>query len=165
MTITMIEAIALLVVAGAAHWRGGIPERMVAWLMVAAYLIDEVYHVVAGVSTYQYVDPGHLVIDSAVLAGLLWIGLRANRFWPLPVCSLELIAVTAHLAVLAGIPGIRGVYWAMTVVPVWLQYPMILIGILAHNRRFVQVGQYRDWRRGLSTFGGKLVFDSRSALT
>lgn len=165
MTFTMLEAIALFVVAGAAHWRGGIPERMVAWLMVMAYLFDLLYHLAAGASTFQFVDPGHLAIDSVVLAGLLWIGLRANRFWPLPVCSLELIAVTAHLAVLAGIPGIRGVYWAMTVVPGWLQYPMVLFGILAHNRRSVRVGQYRDWRRGLSTFGGNLVFDSRSALT
>jgi hypothetical protein len=163
MTSSMLEAIALLILASAAHWRGGIPERMIAWLMVLSYLVDEVYHLAAGASTYQYVDPGHLVIDSAVLAGLLWVSLRANRFWPLPVCSLELIAVTAHFAVLAGVPGIRGVYWAMTVVPSWLQYPVILIGILAHSRRFIRVGRYRDWRCGLNAFGGHLVFDQRQA--
>lgn len=161
MTMTMLEALALLVVAGAAQWRGGIPERLIAWLLIMAYLTDEAYHLLAGPSTFQFVDPGHLVIDSLVMAGLLWIGLRANRFWPLPVCSLELIVVTAHLAVLTGIPGIRGVYWAMTVVPNWLQYPVVLIGILAHNRRFIRIGHYRDWRRGLSTFGGSLVFDQR----
>jgi hypothetical protein len=165
MTSSMIEAVLLFLLMGAAQWRGGTPERMIAWLLALSYLSDEAYHLLTGPSTFQYVDPGHLVIDSAVLAGLLWISLRANRFWPLPVCSLELIAVTAHFAVLAGVPGIRGVYWAMTVVPGWIQYPIILIGILAHNRRFVRIGHYRDWRRGLSAFGGRLVFDSRSALT
>jgi hypothetical protein len=161
MTTTMLEAIALFSVAGAAHWRGAMPERMVAWLLVMAYLFDESYHLVAGASTFQFVDPGHVVIDSSLLAGLLWVGLRANRFWPLPVCSLQLIAVTAHLAVFSGVPGIRGVYWAMTVVPSWLQYVIVLVGILTHNRRLIRVGHYRDWRRGLSAFGGRLVFDLR----
>lgn len=158
MTSSSISAAFLVLIIALAHWRGGLPERMIAWLMVTAYLVDEGYHLAAGASTFQYVDLGHLVIDSAALAGLLWVSLRANRFWPLPVCSLELIAVTAHLAVLAGIPGIRGVYWAMTVVPGWIQYPVVLIGIFAHSRRFDRIGTYRDWRRGLSAFGGRLAF-------
>lgn len=126
--------------------RGGAPERAVLAILAVSDAVDLVYHGIAGPSNFSRVDYVHLVIDTVTLSGLLWVALGANRFWPLPVCSLQLIGVTSHIAILLGAPGIRGMYWAMITVPHYLQLLVALAGFVAHVRRTEKFGRYRDWR-------------------
>jgi hypothetical protein len=137
---------------------GSAPERILAWTLLAADLFDHLNHRVFGPTDFKSVDPGHFVIDSLAMLVLLWVGLRANRFWPLPVCSLQLITFTGHLAVLSAIPGFNQAYWAMNTIPQLIQWGIVLGGIFYHARRQARIGPYSDWRLGLTTFSGKLVF-------
>lgn len=141
---------------------GGGPERLVAGLLLATDALDHVQHYFFGPTNFIHVDPGHVVLDSITLAGALWVALRANRFWPLPVCSLQFIQLSGHFAILAPIPGINQAYWALSIIPGWLQMALVLIGIIAHTRRRQRIGSYRDWRWGLTAFAGKLLFPQRS---
>jgi hypothetical protein len=153
--LTSLAVLAALV--AFANLYGRLPERMMAWLLLGFDLLDHVNHQLVGPTDFVRVDPGHLVLSALSLATMLWIALRANRFWPLPVCSLQLINLTGHLAVLAEVPGFNVVYWAMTALPVFLQMAIVTCGILAHARREARIGAYRDWRKGLSAFSGQLA--------
>ncbi len=140
---------------------GGEPERLMAGLLLTTDLLDHLQHYFFGPATFIHVDPGHVVLDSATLICAFWVALRANRFWPLPVCSLQLILLSGHFAILAPIPGLNQAYWALSTIPGWLQMALVLTGIFAHARRRKRVGLYRDWRWGLTAFAGKLLFPKR----
>jgi hypothetical protein len=126
--------------------RGAFPERTIIWIVFVADVADLFYHRIYGPSDFKTVDFFHVVVDSITFIAVLWVALGANRAWPLPVCSLHLLGLTAHIAMLAGMPSFNQVYWAMTSIPDYLQLPIILIGTLAHTRRFGQIGPYREWR-------------------
>lgn len=148
----------LVILALLAFRFGGEPERMLALLLLVTDMADNSYHWIFGRSDFVNVEPVHVVLDLITLAGVLWVALRANRFWPLPVCSLQLIVVTGHLSVYSPVPGLNRAYWAISTFPGWLQMLLLLVGITAHARRRGRIGAYPDWRRGLSAFAGKLEF-------
>jgi hypothetical protein len=126
--------------------RGAFPERAIIWIVFIADLADLFYHRIYGPSDFRTVELFHVVVDTMTFSGVLWVALGANRVWPLPVCSLHLLGLTAHIAKFSGLPSFNQVYWAMTSIPDYLQLPIILIGTLAHTRRFGRIGPYRDWR-------------------
>lgn len=126
--------------------RGAFPERTIIWTIFVADLADLFYHRIYGPSDFRTVEYFHVVVDGITFLAVLWVALGANRVWPLPVCALHLLGMTAHLAKVAGMPSFNQVYWAMTSIPDYLQLPMILVGTLLHNRRFSRIGPYRDWR-------------------
>lgn len=157
----MITYVILAVLCGLtllAYRYGGEPERMVALLLLATDLADDINHWITGPSNWVNVEPVHLVLDSLTLIGAFWVALRANRVWPLPIASLQLIVVTGHVSVYSPLPGYNKAYWAINTIPGWLQMAILLVGIAVHARRTVRVGRYRDWRHGLTAFGGKLQF-------
>jgi hypothetical protein len=138
----------LLVLLFVVTFRGTFPERAIVWVALIADVADQIYHAVYGPSDFRLVDWVHVAIDSSGFAVVLWIALGANRFWPLPVCSLHLLGLTGHAAVLFGLPGINQIYWAMLNVTDYVQVPIIFAGTIAHSRRVARIGRYRDWRHG-----------------
>jgi hypothetical protein len=146
----------LIVLVALATRYGSAPEKMMAWSLLVLDQLDHANHLLFGPADFAEVDPGHLLLSALGLVVMLWVALRANRAWPLPLCSLQLITLTGHLAVLASVPGINMVYWAMSTIPQFIQLLIVAIGIAAHARRLSRIGRYRDWRRGLSTFAGQL---------
>lgn len=75
--------------------RGGPPERTVAWMLLAAMAAS-----IAGglpASRYRAVAEWQLSIDIALFAGLAIVASRANRFWPLWLAALQLIAIGVHV--------------------------------------------------------------------
>lgn len=138
---------ALLALLALVSFRGSSPERTIVWVIFLADTADNFYHRIYGLSGFIHLDYTHLAIDGIAFAIVLWTALGANRFWPLPVCSLHLIGLTGHLSVMAGIPGMNQIYWAMLTIPDYIQMPIILIGILMHDRRIQRIGPYRDWRK------------------
>ena len=143
--------------------RGSFPERVIVWILFLADIADLFYHRMYGPSDFRAIDYTHIVIDSCAFLAVLWVSLGANRFWPLPVCSLHLLGMTGHVAMVLGMPGYTQVFWAMTNLTDFIQLPIIALGIWMHDRRFRRIGPYRDWRHGLSAFGERLAFDQRQA--
>ena len=135
--------IAAIVVAVA---RGGPPERLAAVIIVCWIVADASYHLAFGPSGFDRVDPVHLVLDGGELAAIVWLALRANRMWPLWAAAAQLICVSGHFAVLISPEGMRRAYWALTQLPQYIQLVALVLGAVAHAKRFERIGPYRSWR-------------------
>jgi hypothetical protein len=140
LALTVLAAVAFLAVA-----RGGPPERMAAAIIVCWIMADLAYHLVFGPSGFRRVDPVHLVLDGGELVAILWLALRANRMWPLWAAAAQLICVSGHLVLFIE-PGMTRAYWAMTQLPQYIQLTALVLGAVAHARRFERIGPYRSWR-------------------
>ncbi len=131
-----VQLVAIILVAAYCWRRGGQPERAAATVLPAMIVLDLIYHAIWGeVTTYDRINLGHLVIDSAALLAWLAIALRANRWWTLWLVSAQLVAVLAHF--------LRGtveamhpwVYAAMNRGPSWLEIILLFVGTALHHRR------------------------------
>ena len=141
-----LTEVALLLLLALALQRGGQPEKRAAIAYLCAFLYVPVTRILFGQPNFLNFDVPLFTADSVVLAVLVWIALRANRWWPLWASALQLIVVVAHLAKLAEIRGMAGVYWGMTTIPTYLQFFVLLGGIRAHHSRLQKIGPYPDWR-------------------
>ena len=127
------------------HYGAG-PERVVLQILLAATLLDFAYHGIIGPAHYRDVDIGHFSLDSATFIGLMWVGLRANRVWPLWVCAFQLQPLAVHLAMILRLPSNPMAYWVMMAFPSDLEVIALGLGTLAHVYRKRRIGPYRDWR-------------------
>jgi len=120
---------------------GGASERLATIMMCLAAVLTGV---VGGASNTHWHAPqlGVLAVDIMLLIGLSALALRSDRFWPLTVASLQLIAVLTHPALWIdprilpfGYAFMQG-FWA---------YPMMLLvalGAWRHHRRRVNDPAY-----------------------
>jgi len=141
LALTVVFAAAFVAVA-----RGGPPERLAAAIIVCWIIADASYHLVFGPSGFDRVDPVHLVLDSGELVAIMWLALQANRIWPLWAAAAQLICVSGHIAVFVSPEGMRRAYWALTQIPQYVQLIALVLGAVAHARRFERIGPYRSWR-------------------
>ncbi len=77
----------------AATW-GGRDERLAAFGFVAAGVASHL----ANTDRYGTTETGVLLIDAALLLGLLVLALRSDRFWPMWAAAFQLIGTTVHFA-------------------------------------------------------------------
>lgn len=131
-----------------AFWRGGSPERGVATIVIAWIVLDQLYHLIFGLSRFDKVDPFHLVLDSIELIAISWLALRANRVWPIWAAAAQLICVAGHSVAIIESGGMRRAYWAMTQLPPFVQIVALMGGTVLHALRTRQIGSYRSWRSG-----------------
>ncbi len=147
MAVEVILALALVFVAAfVALARGGPPERLAAGIIVCWIIADVSYHVMFGPSGFEKVDPVHLVLDGGELIAINWLALRANRMWPLWAAAAQLICVAGHVVLFIEPDGMRRAYWAMTQLPPYIQLTALILGAVAHARRYERIGPYRSWR-------------------
>lgn len=114
--------------------RGALPERWIAALMAVAALATFAVPVEPHVS-YHSLEVPVFWIDLAFLASLFAVAARANRFWPMWLTALQLLAIGVHGVSAVDAAIIPNVY-ARAVA--WLAYPMIMI---------LAVGTYRHGKR------------------
>lgn len=126
--------------------KGDEPERMVAGVLVATFMLDVANHSLFGDPGWFAVNPGHVVIDGWAFVVLLWVALRANRGWPLWVSASQVLVVLGHAAKLWDLNVVRKAYWAMTQVPFVFQLTVLAIGTMAHAARRRRIGWYHPWR-------------------
>lgn len=114
--------------------RGGAPERVVGWMLLVAEFLNLVGGVPAG--GFRIVAQSQFFADVALFGGLLIVALRANRFWPIWLAALQLIAIGVH-----GVRAIDGflVPYAYYKSLEKIAYPMCLA---------LAVGTYHYLRRG-----------------
>ncbi len=126
--------------------KGDEPERLVAIVLAAAFLLDIPNHLIFGDPTWFEVNPGHFVIDLWTCLTLTWVALYANRGWPLWISATQMIVMIAHLAKLLEIDEARRSYWMMTQVPSTAQFLLLIAGTWAHAARQRRIGRYAAWR-------------------
>ncbi|WP_321323071.1 hypothetical protein [uncultured Parasphingorhabdus sp.] len=128
-----------------ALYRGGGPERCVAGIVIAMVLLDPAVHIVTPLE-YSALDPGHLVIDLAGWLALVAVALRANRFWPLCVASLQTIALVAHVTRMLDVTIHPKAYMIMQIASSYPLLVLLMVGTICHQKRLKAIGIDRSWR-------------------
>jgi hypothetical protein len=77
--------------------RGSAPERLAMSAWTLASLLSTAA-VVSGLGAYETLQFGVFAVDIALLVFLIWLALRADRFWPLWVTGFHLLGVMTHIA-------------------------------------------------------------------
>lgn len=122
----------MLSVTGAALWRGGEPERVVAVGNVLAWFLTPIAQ-----DHGELFDPqwGMLGVDAAFLALLLFLALRENRVWLLFAAAFQLLTVVIHFAILAD-PNLRSlVYMRGLVIWSYLVLFSLAVGVFTTAQR------------------------------
>lgn len=143
MTRIILFNVLLLATCGYAIMRGGTPEKLTGWLLIAAAGLT----FVTGwrPAMFQQVEITMFLIDLTLLAGLVVIALKADRLWPMVLAAFQLDSAAIHILKLVDADMISITYALM--VAIW-SYPMLLIlaiGTLRHQRRLAQFGEDRAW--------------------
>ena len=85
---------------GSAALYGGRPERIGAGLMFGGSMLSWAALEYFGIF-HSSVEIGILIIDLAMLAGLVALALLSDRYWPLWATGFHLVGVVTHIAVIA----------------------------------------------------------------
>ena len=117
-------------------WKwGGLDERLAASGFVVATIASRL----AGNSNYGHTENGILAIDVLLLAGLLFLALRSDRFWPMWATAFQLVGVTVHIASMTETGNFA---WAYAVGLIFWTYP-VLISLMAGT--WLEARHRRQW--------------------
>lgn len=131
-----VQVVLLLLVALYAYKKGGRPERHVAFVLLGMLFANSTHAAITGQWTdYEGIPWFRVILDFTGFALILAIALRADRWWPLWVGGVQLLAVLAHLlrALDASLPPLA--YAVMERWPFWIAIVSTGIGTYFHARR------------------------------
>jgi hypothetical protein len=139
---------------------GGTPERIAAFIFVAASVLTLVA-LSSPPIRWNSVEYGALLVDAATLVALLALAFRAERFWLLWVTALQAIGTAGHAVKLADPDVIR---WGYAFALAFWSYPMLFLLVLGtwnHQKRLARFGVDKSWsssspRSGLPPPGGPI---------
>lgn len=120
--------------------RGGAEERIAALgLFISSYLTWIVIRPFA--TRYSNFEIPVAYVDATLAAILFWMALRSDKFWPLWLVAMQMLATMAHFAPL--VPHI--IPWGYgSAVAIW-GYPMLIVLIVVtrntHNERRNRTGK------------------------
>lgn len=115
-----IMGIAALFGSSAVAWKwGGLDERLAALGFIAATVASNL----ANHSHYLHTENGVLLIDVLLLAGLVVLALRSDRFWPMWAAAFQLVGTTVHIASMAETGDFA---WAYAVGLIFWSYPVMI---------------------------------------
>ena len=129
---------------GYALWRGGPPERIAAWAMIAASVLT---FFAADSSGYVTVEYAVLAIDLGLLALLVALAIVADRRWTLWAAGFHLVGVLTPIAFMLSPTAIRFAYALMQGFWAYPTLTALLVGAIAHRRRMEQGRGDRSWLR------------------
>ncbi len=128
---------ALLGSFGVAFRWGGWDERLASMAFVVAAIASKLFTE----SNYGNTEFIVLMIDAVLLAGLVLLALRSDRFWPMWAAAFQLVGTTVHFASMAETGDFK---WAYAVGLIFWSYP-VMIALMAgtwlegrHRQRWVQ---------------------------
>ena len=139
---------------GYAILRGGAPERITGWLLIAATVLTPL--AARGLATrYVQAELGIFIVDVALLTALTIVALKADRLWPMILAAMQLDTTAVHILKLVDADMIRITYALM--IAAW-SYPMLFIlavGTMRHRRRLARFGEDRAWSLAGDRFAGE----------
>lgn len=134
MSLAVLQLILLLLVFIAAFSCDGLPERYVAGSFLSAMLLDRIAHSIPFMVANLNFAVWHLILDLLLLASLIAVAIKADRFWPMFVVSAQLVALVALALQAMGI-GSQPLVWAIiSQAPTWLAIALTFFGILYRRR-------------------------------
>lgn len=124
--------LALVVSCGVAAWRGGWPERWAAAAMAAAWLASAFAQ-----RSLQLWGPQTeiMIIDGLLLAVLLVIAFRSDRWWPMWASGFHGLGAVLHLAVMIDADIWGRAYYVASAIFSYLTLAALLVGGLSRPGR------------------------------
>jgi len=123
---------------------GAAPERIVALLFLGATaLMPFVLSAVHG--RYGSVEVGALTVDAVMYVALLWVALRAERYWPIWMSAMQGVQLLGHGI---GLLGFKMLNLSYAIIDHTICYPMLLllaIGVRRHQIRVARTGADNSW--------------------
>lgn len=113
----------LLIVSLASFRWGERPERAVSVMFLGAAIATSLVRPAASIS-YRDVQIGVLLIDGLLLAGLVLVTVRADRWWPICATALQLLTMLSHLG-----KAVNPRLWpyGYQLMAVWASWPMVAV--------------------------------------
>ena len=123
---------------------GGRPERRAVVIFVTGLVMTLIALSLSG-DNYSSLEFGVLIADLWILLAFVWLALRAERFWTIWICAMQVIQVLSHIPKMI-IPELLPQAYYITIA--FWAYPMLLalaIGTYRHQQRLRQFGVDRSW--------------------
>lgn len=124
--------------------RGGAPERIAVAIIIGAvamtYLAGSHWRVV-----FSSRETGILLVDIAMLAAVVVLALRADRYWPLWMAAFLGLGIELQFVMWAAPRQHLEIY---KVLHFWNAYPtliLLLIGTWRHRQRIARFGADASW--------------------
>jgi hypothetical protein len=119
MLFNFIGLMAVATSCGVAIRWGGLDERLASLGFVLATLASQIWTK----TNYAHTETIVLMIDAALLVGLVILALRSDRFWPMWAAAFQLVGTTVHFASMTE----TGDYaWAYAVGLIFWSYPVLI---------------------------------------
>lgn len=124
--------------------RGGQPERRAVLIFIVGIAMSIL---AASLSDYKYarLEIGIFIADLMILSAFVMLALRAERYWTLWICAMQVIQVLSHIPKMIIPELLPQAYYV--IIAFWV-YPMLLvlaIGTRRHQLRLRQFGADRSW--------------------
>jgi hypothetical protein len=135
---------ALLTCCGYALARGGPPERLCAILFLVGTALSVWLTPPLG-QRFAHLELGIFLVDVLVLIGFVALAVGSQRYWPMWMSSMQLVAVMSHsTSVLISQP----LPWAYSVAIQFWGYPMLIMmawGAARHRERLRRFDWDPSW--------------------
>lgn len=134
----------LIAVCGISFRFGGGPERWTAAMFLAAAVLTRLSFEPVAQRFYE-MEVLTLVIDLALLLGLVAILVLSDRYWPICMVALQAFSVAAHVARKLDPEIVRKAYSVALAGPSYLMLPLLLVATVRHQRRLRSRGADGSW--------------------
>jgi len=124
---------------------GGCPERWIALLLFVAFPASILVRKLNW--AFGHIDLGLVLIDGSLLCGLVAVALRADRFWPMPIASMQILAMVGHALKLIEPDTLPLIYWLTNVVWAYPMQTLLALGTERHRARERRSGLEPCWSK------------------
>jgi hypothetical protein len=119
MLLNYLGLLAVALTCGTAMRWGGLDERLASLGFLLATIASQMWTS----TNYVHTETIVLMIDAALLIGLVILALRSDRFWPMWAAAFQLVGTTVHFASMTE----TGNYaWAYAVGLIFWSYPVLI---------------------------------------
>lgn len=125
----------LLLVFAYAMAKGGRSERAAALILLVGSLLTRAIYMLPVADRYGDVEFSVLLVDAAGVIGFTWVALKSDRYWPIWIAALQLIAMLVHLAKLIEPSMMRTGYAFLLAIWAYPMLALIAFGTWSHHRR------------------------------
>lgn len=123
---------------------GGAPERIVALIFLGAAALMP-FVLSAEFGRYRSVEVGGLAVDAVMYVALLWVALRAERYWTLWMSAFQGVQLLGHGI---GLLDYKLLNLSYAIIDHMICYPMMFllaIGVRRHQLRLKRTGADASW--------------------